>query len=54
LIDFLLRPEVIAGITNQVSYPSAARLAGMFTIGATDQPTARARSSMWARFKAGH
>jgi len=76
LIDFLLRPEMMAGITNQVRYPnavpaslplvdkavagnpdiypSAERLAGMFTIGATDQATARARSRMWARFKAGH
>jgi putrescine transport system substrate-binding protein len=75
LIDFLLRPDVIAGITNQVRYPNAVqaslatvdkaisgnsdiyppqqKLAGMFTIGAVDQATARARSRMWARFKAG-
>lgn len=75
LIDFLLRPDVIAGITNQVRYPNAIpaslssveksvsgnpdiypspqKLSGMFTIGAVDQATARARSRMWARFKAG-
>jgi len=76
LIDFLLRPEIIAGITNQVRYPnavpasrrfvdkavaenadiypSAEKLAGMFTIGAVDQKTARDRSRMWARVKASH
>ncbi len=75
LIDFLLRPDVIAGITNQVRYPNAvpasramvdkavsddpdiyppeAAVAKMFTIGAIDQATARARSRMWARVKAG-
>ncbi len=75
LIDFLLRPDVIAGITNQVRYPNAvpasramvdkavsddpdiyppaAAVAKMFTIGAVDQATARARSRMWARVKAG-
>jgi putrescine transport system substrate-binding protein len=74
LIDFLLRPDVIAGITNQVRYPNAVpaslpkvdpavagnpdiypppdKLARMFTIGAVDQATARARSRMWARIKA--
>jgi putrescine transport system substrate-binding protein len=75
LLNFLLRPDVIAGITNQVRYPNAVsaslpmvdpavasnpdiypppeRLARMFTIGATDQATAKARSRMWARIKAG-
>jgi putrescine transport system substrate-binding protein len=76
LIDFLERPEIIAGITNQVRYPNAVpaslpfvdkavaqnpdiypppdKLAAMFTIGATDQATAKARSRMWARVKAAH
>ncbi len=74
LIDYLLRPGVMAGITNQVHYanavpaslpniakdiaadpgiyPSAEILAHTFTVGATDQATARARSRMWARIKA--
>jgi putrescine transport system substrate-binding protein len=74
LIDFLLRPEVMAGITNQVRYPNAVpasvagvdkdvagnpdvypppeKLARMFTVSATDAATAKARSRMWARFKA--
>ena len=76
LVDYLLRPEVMAAITNKVRYPnavpaslpmidkavadnadiypSASALNAMFTIKATDQATARARSRMWARFKAGH
>jgi putrescine transport system substrate-binding protein len=75
LIDFLLKPDTIAGITNQVRYPNAVpaslpkvdkavsenadiyppadKLAQMFTIGPVDQTTARNRSRMWARFKAG-
>lgn len=75
LIDFLLRPDVIAGITNQVRYPNAIpaslakvdpavadnadiypppdKMASMFTVGPVDQATARARSRMWARIKAG-
>jgi putrescine transport system substrate-binding protein len=74
LIDYLLRPEVMAGISNQVHYanavpaslpkvakdiasdpgiyPSPEILARTFTVGATDQATARARSRMWARVKA--
>ncbi len=76
LINFLLRPEIMAGITNQVRYPNAVpasrplidkavadnadiypppeKIAGMFTIGAMDQATARDRSRMWARVKAAH
>ena len=76
LVNFLLRPDVIAGITNQVRYPNAVpssllkvdkavaenpdiypppeKLATMFTIGAVDQATAKARSRMWARVKAAH
>ncbi len=75
LIDFLLRPEVIAGITNQVRYanaipasksmirpdiiddpgiyPPSAAMAGFFTVGPVPAEAARARSRMWARFKAG-
>lgn len=75
LIDFLERPDVMAGITNQVRYPNAVpaslplvapevagnpdiyppatKIAGMFTIGAVDATTAKARSRMWARIKAG-
>jgi putrescine transport system substrate-binding protein len=75
-IDFLLRPEVMAGITNQVRYanavpasksmvrpeisgdpgiyPSPAAMAGFFTVGPVPAEATRARSRMWARFKAGH
>jgi putrescine transport system substrate-binding protein len=74
-IDFLLRPEVMAGITNAVSYPNAVPASRamirreilddpsvyprasvqlqFFTIGAVPQAAERARSRMWARFKAG-
>lgn len=75
-IDFVLRPDVMAGITNQVRYPNAvpasrnkidpalledanvypppAQMASFFTVGAPPQAAERARSRMWARFKAGH
>ena len=75
-IDFMLRPAIMAGITNQVRYanaipaslpqvqasvsgdtgiyPTPAQLAGFFTISAVPPEAARARSRMWARFKAGH
>jgi putrescine transport system substrate-binding protein len=74
-IDFILTPEVMAGITNTVSYPnavpaslpmirkeiaedpgiypSAAALAGFFTVGPVPPAAERTRSRMWARFKAG-
>lgn len=74
-IDFVLRPEVMAGITNVVRYPNAVpastalirpelkadtnvfptpeQMAGFFTISAVPQPAERARTRMWARFKAG-
>jgi putrescine transport system substrate-binding protein len=74
-IDFLLRPEVMAGITNQVRYPNAvpASRAGInadvlgdpnvypppesfarfFTVTAVPQAAERARTRLWARFKAG-
>ena len=74
-IDFLLRPDVMAGITNVVRYPNAvpasrpmirpalladtnvfpteAQIAGFFTIGPVPQAAERARTRLWARFKAG-
>jgi putrescine transport system substrate-binding protein len=74
-INFLLQPEVIAGITNQVRYPNAVpasrpfirpallddpniypspdRVASFFTVGPVPQSAERARSRLWARFKAG-
>ncbi len=74
-INFLLQPEVIAGVTNVVRYPnavpaslpkvdpairndpnifpSAAALANSFTVTAVNQAAVRARTRMWARFKAG-
>ncbi len=74
-IDFLLRPAVMAGITNTVRYPNAVpasapmirpdlksdtnvfptpeQMAGFFTITAVPQAAERARTRMWARFKAG-
>ena len=74
-IDFMLRPDVIAGITNQVHYPNAvaASRSGIkpeiaadpdvypppeamrrfFTISSVTPEVARARSRVWARFKAG-
>jgi putrescine transport system substrate-binding protein len=74
-INFLLQPDVMAGITNAVSYPNAvppsdamirkdilddpaiyppaAVQQQFFTIGAVPQAAERARTRMWARFKAG-
>lgn len=74
-IDFMLRPEVIAGITNVVRYPNAvpaslpmvrpelkedtnifptpAMMARFFTVKAVSPTAERARTRMWARFKAG-
>jgi len=74
-INFLLRPDVMAGITNAVSYPNAVPASRpmirreilddpaiypppevqrqFFTIGAVPQTAERARTRMWARFKAG-
>jgi putrescine transport system substrate-binding protein len=76
LIDFLLRPEVMAAITNKVRYanavpasrpmilpeiandpaifPPPALMAQFFTIRALPVAAERARSRMWARFKAGN
>ena len=75
LIDYLLRPENMAAITNTVRYPnavtasldrvdpdvksnanifpSAAAMARGFTARAPGQAAERARTRMWARFKAG-
>jgi putrescine transport system substrate-binding protein len=74
-IDFVLRPAVMAAITNKVRYPNAVpasdpmirpelkadtnvfptreQMAGFFTIDAVPQVAERARTRMWARFKAG-
>ena len=74
-ISFLLQPDVMAAITNQVRYANAvpashaairpeitgdpnvfppdAALARSFTVRATPQAADRARTRMWARFKAG-
>ncbi len=74
-IDFVLRPAVMAGITNQVRYanaipasrpdirpaiaddpdiyPPPAQMAGFFTVGAVPPSAERARTRLWARFKAG-
>lgn len=74
-IDWLLRPDVMAGITNAVHYPNAvpaslpmvapairddpsvyppvAARAAFFTIHAASAAATRARTRMWARFKAG-
>jgi putrescine transport system substrate-binding protein len=74
-INFLLRPDVIAGITNHVRYPNAvpasratirpeiasdpniypdaATQARLFTVRAVPQAAERARTRVWARFKAG-
>ena len=75
VIDFLLRPDVMAAITNQTGYPNAVpasraatrpeiladpniypppeAFARFFTTGAIPQTAERARTRMWARFKAG-
>jgi putrescine transport system substrate-binding protein len=74
-IDFVLRPAVMAGITNQVRYanaipasrpdirpaiaddpdiyPPPAQMARFFTVGAVPSAAERARTRLWARFKAG-
>lgn len=74
-IDFVLRPPVMAGITNVTHYPNAvpasrpmidpklladtnvfptdAMMATFFTPSAIPQAAERARTRMWARFKAG-
>ncbi|MBN8874406.1 MAG: polyamine ABC transporter substrate-binding protein [Rhodospirillales bacterium] len=74
-IDFMLRPEVIAGITNVVRYPNAVpaslpmvrpelkadtnvfptpeMMARFFTVTAVAPAAERARTRLWARFKAG-
>lgn len=74
-INFLLQPDVMAGITNAVSYPNgvpaskamirkeildnpaiyppASVQQGFFTTTAVPQAAERARTRMWARFKAG-
>ncbi len=75
LIDFLLRPETMAAITNKVHYANAVpaslpaidpairddrsvyppddAVARAFTAKAVPQAAERARTRMWARFKAG-
>jgi putrescine transport system substrate-binding protein len=74
-INFLLQPDVMAGITNKVRYPNAVpesrpmirpdllldpavypspgAMAHMFHIGPVPLLAERARTRMWARFKAG-
>jgi len=74
-IDFVLRPPVMAAITNVTHYPNAvpasrpmidpklladtnvfptdAMMATFFTPSAVPQAAERARTRMWARFKAG-
>ncbi len=73
-IDFLLQPDVMAAITNQVRYPNAVPASRpliapdiqadpnvfpdaadkrFFTARAASQAADRARTRMWARFKAG-
>jgi len=73
-INFLLQPDVMAAITNQVRYPNAVPASRdaivpevrndpnvfpdtnsprFFTVRATPQAADRARTRMWARFKAG-
>ena len=73
-INFLLQPDIMAAITNQVRYPNAVPASHdaivpevrddpnvfpdtasprFFTVRATPQAADRARTRMWARFKAG-
>ena len=73
-INFLLQPEIMAAITNQVRYPNAVPASRrliepdiqadanvfpdatdkrFFTARAPNQSADRARTRMWARFKAG-
>ncbi len=75
LINFLLQPDVMAAITNQVHYanavpkslpivdqsirddhnvfPTPQQMNTFFTVQAVPQSAERARTRMWARFKAG-
>ncbi len=75
LINYLLRPDVMAAITNQTRYanavpgsldkvdpairadpnvfPPEAAMARFFAVKAAPQSADRARTRMWARFKAG-
>lgn len=70
-INFVLQPQVMAGITNVTHYPnavpasrsmvtdpavfpSAAEMAGYFTIGPVPQAAERLRTRLWDRFKAGN
>ncbi len=74
-INFLLQPDIMAAITNQVHYPNAVPASRdmivpavrndpnvfpdtasprFFTVRAIPQAADRARTRMWARFKAGH
>jgi len=62
-INFLLQPDVMAGISKQVHYPNAMLEQAAsrppidpnwFTIGPVSPEAERARNRMWARFKAGH
>lgn len=75
LIDYLLRPDVMAAITNKTQYanavpasldrvepairadpnvfPPESAMARYFTVKAPPQTADRARTRMWARFKAG-
>lgn len=74
-VNFLLQPDIMAAITNEVRYPNAipasrdlidaavrddpnvfppeAAQARLFTVRAPAQAADRARTRMWARFKAG-
>lgn len=74
-INFMMQPDVMAGVTNQVRYPNAIpasrgavepgiandpniypppeQMARFFTITAVPPAAERARSRVWARFKAG-
>jgi putrescine transport system substrate-binding protein len=74
-INFMLQPDVMAGVTNTVRYadaipaampmvdkaiadnpniyPPASAFAHFFTTSAVPQAAERARSRMWAHFKAG-
>ena len=75
LINYLLKPDVMAAITNKVHYanavpasfatvepaikndhnvfPTEAAMVRFFTVKAPPQAAERARTRMWARFKAG-
>jgi putrescine transport system substrate-binding protein len=62
-INFVLQPDVMAGISRQVHYPDAMTAEAAtrppidpnwFTIGPVPAAAERARNRVWARFKAGH